>query len=155
MAKPRPRKPISAARIELRYWFIDEATYRLFASIPLGRKSQSVSDREWDSVELHHDGHIEAAYRFTHTCRNDGAQRGDSEKFFRAVRNAVGLDESRARLLDVELISREKFAEPTAREVAPPTPTADPPATNRAPVPNLYKGLWDDKLAMDYALYGR
>lgn len=136
--KPRPRKPISAARIRLRYWFRDEAAYRAFYSIPFGRKSRSVSDREWSDTYVHGDGHIEAVFTFTHTCRNDGAQRGDSEKFFRAVCNAAGLDESRARLLDVELISREKFTEPTVPAVAPPTPAIDPPATGRAPVPNLY-----------------
>jgi len=130
--KPRPRKPISAARIELRYWFADEQAYRAFYDVPLGRKSQSVADREWILPPLiYPDGHIEATYRFTHTCRNDGAQRGDSEKFFRAVCKAAGLDDSVAKLLDVHLINREKFAEEGSTsepvvEIA--DTTEDPPA---------------------------
>ncbi|MCE0507945.1 hypothetical protein LVJ59_02760 [Microbacterium sp. KKR3/1] len=123
--KPRPRKLVSAARIELHFWFIDEWTYREFYAIPLGRKSQSVSDRQWMlPVLAFADGHVEATYRFTHTCRNDGAQRGDSEKFFRAVCNAAGLDESRARLLSVRLISREKFRDTSAEPIQAPIAVA-------------------------------
>ncbi|HWL59758.1 MAG TPA: hypothetical protein VNQ48_02615 [Microbacteriaceae bacterium] len=119
-AKPRPRKPISAARIELHLWFADDATYRAFYRVPLGRKSQSVSDREWVlPVLAYPDGHIEATYRFTHTCRNDGAQRGDSERFFRAVCNAAGLADGDARLLEVQLLHREKYPdEPVAKDAA-------------------------------------
>lgn len=109
----RKRKPVSAARIELHLWFADLATYEAFYAVPFARRSESVTEREWVSVTCEYgddpnDG-IEAVFRFTHTCRNDGAQRGDSEKFFRAVCNAAGISTTtpcNAGLVEVELLSR-------------------------------------------------
>lgn len=154
--KPRPRKPISAARIELALWFASEAIYQLFSSIPLGRKATSVTDREWVSAYVFDDGHIEAVFRFTHTCRNDGAQRGDSERFFRGVCNAAGISDGTARLDDVRLISRERFHDQTpesAQVVADPEPPVglDPEAFD--------PWSWADpetrlRVEMDYYLYG-
>lgn len=156
MPKPRPRKPISAARIELALWFASEAIYQQFSSIPLGRKATSVTDREWVSVYVFEDGHIEAVYRFTHTCRNDGAQRGDSERFFRGVCNAAGISEGTARLDDVRLISREKFHdEPHDAE---PEDVEPEPSIDRDP--ELFDPWsWADpetrlRVEMDYYLYG-
>jgi hypothetical protein len=111
--KTRKRKPVSAARIELHLWFADLDAYNRFAAVLFARKSQSVNDREWVASwwgDLN-DGAVEATYRFTHTCRNDGAQRGDSEKFFRATCNAAGVRHEgpteEAVLIDVTLLSRE------------------------------------------------
>lgn len=156
MGNPRPRKPISAARIELVLWFASEAIYQLFSSVPLGRKATSVTDREWLSAYGFDDGHIEAVFRFTHTCRNDGAQRGDSERFFRGVCNAAGIPEGAVRLDDVRLISRERFHEQSpepAPFVAEPEPRVelDPEAFD--------PWSWADpetrhRVEMDYAIYG-
>jgi hypothetical protein len=129
MPTTRKRKPVSAARIELSLRFTDELAYRAFSAVPLGRKSTSVSDREWVlPVVLYPDGHIEARFQFTHTCRNDGAQRGDSEKFFRAVCNAAHLRDDAVQLADVKLLSDKNFPEP---EQATPAPTQ----AGVAPVP--------------------
>lgn len=111
MTKQRKRKPVSAARIELDLWFVDLDAYYRYSAVPLGRKTHTVSDREWVEPLIHPDGHIEAKYYFTHTCRNDGAQRGDSEKFFRAVCNAAALAEGEVVLRDVRLINRTNFPE--------------------------------------------
>lgn len=109
--KARKRKTVSAARIEMDLWFVDEATYRKYWSAPFARKSQCVTDREWVSVHWEDpdpdfDG-IEAVFRFTHTARNDGAQRGDSQKFFNATLHAAGISERAAGMIDARLISRE------------------------------------------------
>lgn len=136
--KARKRKPISAARIELDLWFVDEATYRKFESVTFGRRSQSICDRKWVSAHWEYPepdrGGIEAKFQFTHTCRNDGAYRGDSVRFFRAVCNAAGIRDSEAGLVDATLLSRKNFDEPA------PTPTpALTPTLGTPPVPDAWR----------------
>ncbi|HEX4443264.1 MAG TPA: hypothetical protein VHZ81_06805 [Galbitalea sp.] len=108
---PRQRKPVSAARIQLELWFADLATYQSFARVQFGRYSRNVTDRKWVSAQWDSGNlGIDAVFQFTHTCRNDGAQRGDSEKFFNATCRAAGIDLQHAGVVDVELLSRDKIS---------------------------------------------
>jgi hypothetical protein len=106
----RKRKPETAARIELSIWFEDVSTYNAFASADFASKSKTVSDREWvEALDYGAQG-IEARFRFTHTCRNSGAQRSDSERFFAATCRAAGIDPRNAGVFEVSLLERTTVA---------------------------------------------
>lgn len=104
--KVRPRKPVTAARIEVSLWFDTTASYERFAAVPFGPKAATISERTWAEAWDHGDRGITARLTFTHTCRNSGAHVSDSTRFFRSTANAAGLIEGQAALLDVVLVSR-------------------------------------------------
>lgn len=117
--KKTKRKPVSAARIELDLWFDSNDAFQRFGKVTFGRMSKSITEREWVSAAWEYEndptGGVDAVFRFTHTCRNSGAQRSDSQKFFNATCHAAGLridagGETQAGLLDVRLLNRETVA---------------------------------------------
>jgi hypothetical protein len=108
MNKPRPRKPITAARIRVTAWFRSEAHYLKWASIGLGRVD-SIDEFGWVSAELLDGppiGAVRAVYVFTHTARNDGAQNSDSRRFFHVTRRAANISETDCEVESVELVRR-------------------------------------------------
>lgn len=106
--KVRPRKPATAARIEAGLWFRTEADYNRFAAVPFAPKAKTVTDREWQGAWLHPDGSVTARLVFTHTCRNSGAQRSDTERFFKTTCNAAGVAWwSDGAVMEVTLLHRD------------------------------------------------
>ena len=106
--KVRPRKPATAARIQADFWFRTREDYERFGGVPFAPRAQTVTDRQWEGAWLQEDGSVTARFAFTHTCRNSGAQRSDTERFFKTTCNAAGVDWSRdAELMEVELLSRD------------------------------------------------
>lgn len=105
----RPRKRTGASRIEILFWFKNEDAWRRFSAVPIGRKTMTVSDREWDEEPVHHS---ERGYtkrlRFTHTCRNTGAHKSDTVRFINSTARAAGMSEDEMGELDIRLISRDE-----------------------------------------------
>lgn len=141
--KARLRKPISAAYIECQLWLVSEAVYQRFRTVEWGRRSSSVANRDWISAVWEYvddpTGGVEAVFRFTHTCRNDGAALGDSQKFFGAVCRAAGISSGDARLLDAYATHRIKCVEPVPER-------AQQARTSSAPVPIV----WGMALRIDH-----
>ncbi|MDQ0894514.1 hypothetical protein [Agromyces ramosus] len=84
-----------------------------FAAETFARKADTISDREWVRAVYLGDGPadaVEAVFRFTHTCRNSGAQDSDSRRFFHSTRRAAFIAESDANVELVELLERVKVA---------------------------------------------
>lgn len=105
--KVRPRKPVTAARIEVILWFADAAAYEKFARVPFGPKATTISQREWVEAWDHGERGVTARFQFTHTCRNAGAQVSDTKRFFNTTANASGLVVGEADVIEVALVSRD------------------------------------------------
>lgn len=105
--KVRPRKAVTAARIEVSVWFEDADAYERFAQVPFGPKAITITDRAGIEAWDHGERGITAKLVFTHTCRNSGAHVSDSKRFFNSTANSSSLVVGQADLIDVALAWRD------------------------------------------------